>query len=343
MLPLIPVLLLAFEPADPPRVKRLIEVAATQVAPASEAEWSRLRAIRELGTLGSQAEAAARVLMRIAEDPREDWDARSEALAALEKINLPTAMTVLVRIAGHPGGSAVGDLSEVAIQRLIALGEPAIPAIIDVFRRSDVTMESTEYDQERVARLVDVAARALADIGQPALPSLIEALGEQNERVRVVAAAACGAMGPAAAGAIPALTAALWDASDNVPWMAAAALGKIGPDSVTPQLVACFGDRDERVRRAAAQVVRELGPRASATVPAVVESLRTSRGEYTQQDLVEALGSFGPAAAEACSVLSDMVLVLRPEGSAPQVDVARQQLLRSVDKALEQIECQRHR
>jgi hypothetical protein len=78
-------------------------------------------------------------------------------------------------------------------------------------------------------------------------------------------------------------------------------------------------------------------------VPAVVESLRTSRGEYTQQDLVEALGSFGPAAAEACSVLSDMVLVLRPEGSSPQVDVARQQLLRSVDKALEQIECQRHR
>lgn len=343
MLQLISVLVLGLQPADLPRVKQLTEVAATQVAPASEAEWSRLRAIRELGTLGPQAEPAVSVLMRVAEDPREDWDARSEALAALEKINLPTAMTVLSRIAGHPGGSAVGDLSEVAIQRLITFGEPAIPAIIDVFRKSDVTMESTEYEQERLVRLVDLAARALADIGQPALPALIEALGEQNENVRVVAAAACGVMGSAAAGAIPALTAALRDPSDNVPWIAAAALGKIGPDSVTPQLVACFADRDERVRRAAAQVVRELGPRASATVPAVVESLRTSRSEHTHQGLVEALGSLGPDAAEACSVLTDMLLVLRTEGSSPQVDVVRQQLLRSVDKALEQIGCERHR
>jgi HEAT repeat protein len=93
------------------------------------------------------------------------------------------------------------------------------------------------------------------------------------------------------------------------------------------------------VRRAVAEVVKGLGPNGKAAAPALIENLKRSSDEYTQQAFIEALGAIGAQALEACPALAQMVPELGHESEATDKRIVRTQLLRTVEKTLEQIGC----
>jgi HEAT repeat protein len=108
---------------------------------------------------------------------------------------------------------------------LIRIGEPAVPALIDMLRGSD-------------ARLRGLAASTLWGMGgkgRAAAPVLGEALGDPDPNLRTSAAMALENMGPQAGEAIPALVKALSDRDNRVRQAAVKALGAIGP-AATPAI-----------------------------------------------------------------------------------------------------------
>jgi HEAT repeat protein len=115
---------------------------------------------------------------------------------------------------------------------LIRVGEPAVPAVLELLQGDDKRLRTTalltfwgmgEKAKVAVPALVaalqdpdlDIrngAALALANMGpaaQDAVPALITALGDEDRRVRQTAVKALGNIGPGAAPAIPAITKAL--------------------------------------------------------------------------------------------------------------------------------------
>jgi HEAT repeat protein len=119
-------------------------------------------------------------------------------------------------------------VSGAASLELIRLGEPGVPALVELLR-----------DPEPRHRAI--AARTFWGMGArggAAAPALGEALADADASVRVAAAMALENMGPAAAPAVVPLTGALRDPSAEVrPW-AAKALGSIGgaAESAVPAL-----------------------------------------------------------------------------------------------------------
>lgn len=115
---------------------------------------------------------------------------------------------------------------------LIKVGEPAVPAVLELLQSGDPRLRSLallnfwgmgEKAKAAVPALVQAladpdveirngAALALANMGpaaQDAVPALITALGDSDRRVRQTSVKALGGIGPAAAPAIPVITRAL--------------------------------------------------------------------------------------------------------------------------------------
>jgi HEAT repeat protein len=63
-------------------------------------------------------------------------------------------------------------------------------------------------------------------------------------------------------------------------------------------------DNDWQVRTAAAMALEEIGPRAIAAIPALIQTLEQDKREDVRRAAAEALGSIGPRAIEAVSALS---------------------------------------
>lgn len=111
-----------------------------------------------------------------------------------------------------------------AMNGLIRIGRPAVPALVDALR-----------DRDMIVRVW--AAEALVRIQEPqpaeTVPVLIEAMEDQRAWVRINAAIVLGEMGPEAGDAIPVLAKALNDPSSvALRDCAAEAIWKIHPASV---------------------------------------------------------------------------------------------------------------
>jgi HEAT repeat protein len=124
--------------------------------------------------------------------------------------------------------SGDSQVSGAASLELIRLGEPAVPALVELLRDPDPAHRA-------------LAARTFWGMGAKggaAAPALAEALGDAETPVRVGAAMALDNMGPAAAPAVAALAKALRDPILEVRQWAARALGSIGPaaESAVPAL-----------------------------------------------------------------------------------------------------------
>ena len=110
-----------------------------------------------------------------------------------------------------------------AIESLVELGEPAVPALIGVLKHEDVGVLSA-------------AARALGQIGTPeaikaaegVVPAMIQLMQDKNQGWSVRVADALGNMGEGAVDAVPALIQALQDENPDISHAAAGALGNIG-------------------------------------------------------------------------------------------------------------------
>jgi HEAT repeat protein len=123
-------------------------------------------------------------------------------------------------------GRLVADLrsddprkSGTARLKLVALGEPAVPALAELLR-SGVPAERAAAANT----LWGMGARARA-----AVPDLAAALADPDPSLRVTVAMALESAGTAAAPAVPALVRALGDRDSRVRQAAVKALGAIGP------------------------------------------------------------------------------------------------------------------
>lgn len=151
--------------------------------------------------------------------------------------------------------------------------------------------------------------RAIGAFGADAAPvarDLAGLLADKDASVRTASAWALAQMGAAGAAAVPALENALADANPRLRSLAAIALRSMGAQAsaALPGLIKALDDPDAFVRAPAAEA---LGAMGAAAVPAVDPLTRrlSSAGEqvYVQRSIATALGNIGPAASAAIPAL----------------------------------------
>jgi HEAT repeat protein len=182
-----------------------------------------------------------------------------------------------------------------ALRGLGAAAAAAAPTLVETLRDDDERQEAIE---------------ALTEMGAAAVPALLAGLSENNSRLRSRALRTLGFIGPAARAALAAAVRALDDPEDKVRAQAVFALGRLAPfpEAAVAELGRSLKDESHEVRREAIKVLRELGPGAAAATPALVSLLATDDPDELPDDdelidVVEALGTIGPAAAPAAEPL----------------------------------------
>jgi HEAT repeat protein len=131
---------------------------------------------------------------------------------------------------------------------IVRVGEPAVPALIEMLKSPEPAHRTT-------------AASTLFGMGykaREAAPALGEALADPEVDVRMGSAMALESIGPDAAPAVPALVKALKDREGVVRQRAAIALGSIGPaaQGAVPALVEAA--RWDPVRPAADEAIKKI-------------------------------------------------------------------------------------
>ncbi len=151
-----------------------------------------------------------------------------------------------------------------AMESLVNLGKPAVPALIQALKDKNPSVRSS-------------AAIALGKMGvlaTPAVPSLSNALQDENLEVRRNAAIAMGKLGRKAL--VPYLIARLQSQDASVRYSATHALSRFGADAepAIPQLIKAIGDSNKSVRFGAVNAVGNLGTIAKPTIPSLVKALQ---------------------------------------------------------------------
>jgi len=107
-----------------------------------------------------------------------------------------------------------------AFRRLSEIGEPAVPALVDLLKKNKVPASGDAFNT-----LANLGPRAAG-----AVPDMIELLRNENSALRTRAAWILGTIGPDAEGSVPSLAPLLKDPNVKVRQAAAQALGQIGGD-----------------------------------------------------------------------------------------------------------------
>ena len=172
-----------------------------------------------------------------------------------------------------------------SIYELAALGESAVPSLIDALASTEGVRRGFTY--------------ALSAIGKSAVPALTETLGHSDASVRAGAAEALADMGNQARPALPELVRCLEDQTDEVAANAAEALGWIDPPAtdVPGALARTLGHSEERVRMRAVMALARLGSRAEEATPQLEAALEDSN-RYVRGKAVHALLNIGTAKAQ---------------------------------------------
>jgi HEAT repeat protein len=169
-----------------------------------------------------------------------------------------------------------------AIDGLVEIGSPALPALITAIQSADRTLRLNA-----ASVFGDLGAEAVA-----AVPVLTTALQDPDEQVRLYATWALGNIGVGAKAAVPALLEALHDRSQYVRIYAPSALRRIGVDAKVgvPALVTALGDSNARVRFNAANALGVMGAAAEVAVPELIKLLDAPE-VYVRFGAVKALGN----------------------------------------------------
>jgi HEAT repeat protein len=156
------------------------------------------------------------------------------------------------------------------------------------------------------------AASLQAPDAKVAVPALIRALGDAEYRVRAEVAGALGRIGVNADAALTALRVAMEDQNALVRQRARSAHDAIVSANeafladVLPTAIAQLGDPDSDVRRAAADVLGDYGPKSAAAVPALIRGL-ADRDVGVRRAVARTLGRIGPPARAALPALNDLM------------------------------------
>ncbi len=162
---------------------------------------------------------------------------------------------------------------------LAGIGEPAVPALIEVFK-------------DKNEKVRNKAGKVLVDIGAPAALALIKELKNPNIRLNIVKL--LGEIGDASA--VPVLIERLKDKDEdkNVREWVIQVLGEIGDASAVPVLIERLKDKDTSIRRGAALALGYI--RDASVVPVLIERLKDKDMEMRLRT-AQALGEIGDASA----------------------------------------------
>jgi len=248
-----------------------------------------------------------------------DADVRIEAcrqLAATGERALPVAPE-LVEMLRHRTSSEV----DAAADALAAVGEPVIPALVDIMDHDsslapNAALALARVGEAGVAKLLQAtvdpaddtgwvrhaAIAALARAGRMAVPGLAAAVRSAGPTA-LYATEALEAMGPSAADATYALVSAVRDPSSECGDYAALALCAIGTPEATAELAAFLGDSAPKVAGRDAWALARRRRVPAAMVSGLVGLLRRAGDPAVRGNAAIALGGADANAGEAISAL----------------------------------------
>jgi len=158
------------------------------------------------------------------------------------------------------------------VQEIEALGEAAVPALVDAMNQGDERLRHQS---------IEILGRLRQD-ARSATPHLIDALTDDLAQIRRNAAWALGRVGEDAGDALPVLLETAldeeWDVRADAVW----AMGKVIEDNgewgavdadLIEAVVSHLGDYNHHVRWSAAWSLARFGPGAEAALPALLEAL----------------------------------------------------------------------
>ena len=227
------------------------------------------KALVEIGAV------ATPLLIRELESTRQTPEQRSHIARTLGSLGDERALPILVdALLANP------DETAGYVEAISAIGERAIPDLIDALQGKDISTS---------AGLV----AALAAIGEPSIQPLIEAIAGDLPEVRNAAVRALEQIGAPASEALT--HALLFDNRYEVRRRALQILGRIGEDHVVDALMEALSDDDIGVR---INAVRHLGTLGNPQpVPALVALLQESDQLPLTHALITSLGEIGDACA----------------------------------------------
>lgn len=211
----------------------------------------------------------------------------------------------------------------VAVRGLVAFGEPAVPALIEIVQDESAGILSVELavrslgnigaSPNRVIPAIEpylydpragaAAAEAIGSFGpaaESALPSLAKAVDHPKSEIRHAAVIAVGRIGRVASSHQNSIHARLTDTSVKVRAAAARSLGQIGASSAgviadLKALADVSSKSSEEEKRAALESLALLQIPYSEIYPFLVDLYRTRNWRY-QLSAVQAAGSYGAEA-----------------------------------------------
>src|SRR5262245_13865665 len=271
-------------PAAAPANPRLLKALA-----AAEDGEVRVAVVRALGAIAEPASVPA-LAGRVRDDP--DFGVRRCAAYALSDLgpkakeavpHLIDALRQTTTLARKPDHADVPDsahalcgsfyiadpvisLRIAAMSALAAVGEPAIPVVVELLRDKDNDLKVRALD---TLRYMGAGAKT-------AVPAIANCLGDEEPKVREAATDALADLGPDAADALPALRKVFRDSVPRVRISAAYAALKISPEAEEALDVLREGLRhsEARVRLLAVQGLGALRLTARPALEALVEAAK---------------------------------------------------------------------
>ncbi len=275
-----------------------------------------------IGQLGPTAASAIPTLLRILEDPNEDWRLEAEVRDALSSMS-ESGVVAVPHYMDYLRGD---DDSRTTGAELLASVGPKAKAAVPLLSEA---VASTN------AQVRWAAARALWSIDRQtnvALHIFLKGLASTNETRRVFALDDLRQMGPAAKDAGNAIASALLDEDNEVRRQAEKALRAIDPAllhttlqrlnansaAAVEVLIQRLQSEDPRERFRALELIGIFGPDAQPAVPALIEILNGSGPLFpapfasigmanSQREAALALAEIGPEARAAVPALISLI------------------------------------
>ncbi len=288
----------------------------------SRDKGTRVAAAEVIAVIGPPAESAVDRLAAGVNDP--DGEVRAAMIKALKEMG-PAADKAADPLIGHLTDSDE-ETREAAADTLIAIGDPAIPALVKT-----LTSDDDDLRRKAVATLDAIDPEwPQSDRVREALDHFTETLRTGFGGVRIAAIEALAGLGPGAREALPDLVAVLIDGDKDVRNAGVKALKKIDPKwfgsqeakKAAPDLLKALVDSDKSVQATAAKVLEKVEPEwpvqdhAREAIPHFTAALDHGL-ETVRVAGADTLGRIGPAAKEATPKL-----ILKLSDNDPKVRAA---------------------
>jgi HEAT repeat protein len=217
-----------------------------------------------------------------------------------------------------------GERRREGFRRLIEIGEPAVPALLDLLREHGNPVRGDAFNA-----LTNLGPRSAS-----AVPELREMLNGDQPELRLGAAGVLGRIGPAAESAVPSLTTLLRHPDPRLREAAAEALGQIGgPGHAALERAQTSDEARQRAASMHGMTARSLDPIARRELVATgladpspevrlraVDLLRTARREEAETlavYLVKALNDPDPQVNQAAHTV--LTIHLQHGGATPRL------------------------